>query len=92
MTRRSNAQLNIRSDEARRVVARLSAESGKSATSIVEEALRQYSANLALPRILPDTMRVEGRFAVRKPTGKKITLAHTNRGIKADRLGQIPEA
>ncbi len=42
MPRRSNAQLNIRSDAARRRVAELVAETGKSATQVVEDALQSY--------------------------------------------------
>ena len=41
MSRRA-AQLNIRSDAARRRVAELVAETGKSATQVVEEALQSY--------------------------------------------------
>lgn len=92
MPRRSTAQLNIRSDEARNAVARLAAETGRSATSIIEDALRQYSANLGHQFPVPDTMCLEGPFAVRRATGQRLTLADTNRGIEADRLGQTPEA
>jgi hypothetical protein len=92
MPRRSTAQLNIRSEEARNTVARLAAETGLSATSIVEDALRQYSAHLGHQFPVPDTMRLEGPFAVRTATGRRITLAETNRAIEADRMGQMPEA
>lgn len=86
MAQRSTPQLNIRSSEARRRVAELVQETGKSATQIVEDAVRSYRPHPAIERPIPEGMELIGRFLVAKSRGgPKITLEDTNRAIEADR-------
>jgi Rv0623-like transcription factor len=86
MAQRSKPQLNIRSSEARRRVAELARETGKSATQIVEDAVRAYRPQPTADRPIPEGMELVGRFLVTKPRGgSKITLEDTNRAIDADR-------
>ncbi len=80
MTRRSNAQLNIRSDEARRLVADLVRETGRTATQVVEEALQAYRPKPSAERPpAPDGLEWRGRFLVERETAEtrarpKLTL------------------
>lgn len=70
MTRRSNAQLNIRSDTARRRVAELVGATGKSATQVVEDALIAYRPPSFSNRApAPEGLEWKGRFLVAKSTG-----------------------
>lgn len=85
MTRRA-AQLNIRSDAARRRVAELVAETGKSATQVVEEAISAYRPQPPVEETIPEGMVRRGRLLVFKGHGgPKITLEDTNRAIEAGR-------
>lgn len=71
MTRRSNAQLNIRSDKARQRVADLVRETGRTATQVVEEALQSYRPQpSAVREPAPEGLEWRGRFLVGKPSGK----------------------
>lgn len=87
MTRRSNAQLNIRSDTARRRVADLVRETGKTATQVVEEALQAYRPPPPAERpAAPPGTEWSGKLLVLQPTGgPPITLEQTNRWIDEDR-------
>ena len=86
MAQRSTPQLNIRSSEARRRVAELVQETGKSATQIVEEAVSVYRPQPPVEEVLPDGMLRRGRLLVFKGHGgPKITLEDTNRAIEAGR-------
>lgn len=85
MARKSTAQLNIRSETARRLVAELVAETGKSATQIVEDAICTYRPQRTSERPLPLGMEVVDGFLVMRPRGAVITLEDTNRAIEADR-------
>jgi hypothetical protein len=89
---RRPAQLNIRSDSARRRVAELVAQTGKSATQVVEDAVRAYRPPPAKDDTVPAGMTLVGRFLVRQATGNAVTLDDTNRAIEADRMrGRITE-
>lgn len=86
MTRRS-AQLNIRSDSARRRVDDLVRETGLSVTQVVEDAVLAYRPAPGASRPpAPEGMEWRGRFLVLKPTGGPIiTMEDTNRAIDEDR-------
>lgn len=69
MARRSTAQLNIRSEEARRRVADLVRETGRTATQVVEEALQSYRPQPSTERPpAPEGLEWRGRFLVEKET------------------------
>jgi hypothetical protein len=86
MPRRSNAQLNIRSDAARRRVAELVRETGKSATQVVEEALKSYRPPPPAGEVLPEGLIREGRFLVFKADGRRReTIEETIAAINEDR-------
>lgn len=77
MTRRSNAQLNIRSDKARQRVADLVRETGRTATQVVEEALQAYRPQPSTTREpAPEGYVWKGPFLVQKarPGQRKMTL------------------
>jgi hypothetical protein len=86
MTRRSNAQLNIRSDAARRRVSELVRETGKSATQVVEDALQSYRPPPPVDEVLPEGLIREGRFLVFKADGRRReTIEETIAAINEDR-------
>ncbi|UVO55528.1 hypothetical protein [Sphingomonas sp. SUN039] len=85
MTRRA-AQLNIRSDAARARVAELVAETGKSATQVVEEALQTYRPLPPVEESLPEGVIRKGRFLVLKADGRRReTIEETIAAINEDR-------
>ena len=88
MARRSNAQLNIRSDAARARVAELVAQTGKSATQVVEEALHSYRPSPVDQDegVLPAGLIRDGRFLIFKADGRRReTIEETIAAINEDR-------
>ena len=86
MTRKSTAQVNIRSAFVRERVAQLAAETGKTMTQVVEEAVSVYRPQPPVEDVLPEGMVRRGRLLVFKGHGgPKITLEDTNRAIEAGR-------
>lgn len=87
MARKSNAQVNIRSEFVRSRVRELAAETGKSATQVVEDAVRAYKPPPPDEDDLPEGMMRVGWLVVRKSdgNGRVITLEDTNRAIEEDR-------
>ena len=86
MGRRSTAQLNIRSAIVRDRVAQLVAETGKTMTQVVEDAVTAYRPTPPVEEVLPEGMVRRGRLLVFKGHGgPKITLEDTNRAIEAGR-------
>ena len=85
MPRKSSAQLNIRSETARRLVNELMITTGMSATQIVEDAIRVYRPPRAEERPVPPGMELLDGFLVMQSRGHRITLEDTNRAIDADR-------
>ena len=80
------AQLNIRSDAARRRVAELVAETGKSATQVVEEALQSYRPPPPVEEVLPDGLIRKGKFLVFKADGRRReSIEETIAAINEDR-------
>ena len=89
MTRRA-AQLNIRSDAARARVAELIAETGKSATQVVEEALQSYRPPPLATEVIPGDMIRKGKFLVFKADGRVgATMAETLAAIDEDRNREL---
>ncbi len=85
MIRRA-AQLNIRSDIARARVAELVAETGKSATQVVEEALHSYRPPPPTTEVIPEGMIRKGKFLVFKADGRRgETIEETIAAISEDR-------
>lgn len=71
MTRRSNAQINIRSDFVRERASQLAAETGKTVTQVVEDAVRAYRPPPpAEEEPLPEGFEWRGGFIVQvnRPT------------------------
>lgn len=86
MPRKSTAQVNIRSTIVRDRVAQLVAETGKTMTQVVEDAVTAYRPQPPVEEILPEGLVRRGRFLVFKGHGgPKITLEDTNRAIEAGR-------
>ena len=86
MARRSNAQLNIRSDAARVRVAELVAQTGRSATQVVEEALQRYRPEPNVEEALPEGLMLDGRFLIFKADGRRReTIEETIAAIAEDR-------
>jgi hypothetical protein len=87
MARRSNAQLNIRSEAARRRVDDIVRETGKSVTQVVEEAVLAYRPEPTADR--PPALQGfdwNGKFFVMKATGgPPITVEDVDRWIEDDR-------
>ncbi len=86
MSRKNMAQLNIRSAFARTRVAQLAAETGKTVTQIVEDAVRAYRPEP--PREQDDApagMIRKGHLLIWVGDGTPITLEDTNRAIDAGR-------
>lgn len=89
MTNRA-AQLNIRSTEARRRVAELVTETGKSATQVVEEALQSYRPPPPVEEVLPEGLIRKGKFLVFKADGRRrTTMAETLAAIEEDRNREL---
>jgi hypothetical protein len=85
MSRRA-AQLNIRSDAARARVAELIAETGKSATQVVEEALQSYRPPPPRHEMLPEGVVRDGKFLVLKANGRRSeSIEETIAAIYEDR-------
>lgn len=61
---RTASQLNIRSDIARRRVSELVRETGKTATQVVEDALRAYRPQLGADVSIPPGFEIKGRILV----------------------------
>lgn len=86
MARKSTAQVNIRSAIVRERVAQLAAETGKTMTQVVEDAVSAYRPQPSVEEVLPEGMIRRGRLLVFKGHGgPKITLEDTNRAIEARR-------
>lgn len=86
MTHRNSSQLNIRSAKARDRATRLAAETGKTVTQIVEEAVQAYRPPPPDDEDLPEGVVRKGRFLVFKSTGRRpVTLEETNAAIDEDR-------
>ena len=86
MARRSNAQLNIRSDAARVRVAELVAQTGRSATQVVEDALQRYRPQPNVEEALPEGLMLDGRFLIFKADGRRReTIEETIAAIAEDR-------
>ena len=67
-------------------VAQLAAETGKTITQVVEDAVTAYRPPPPVEEVLPEGMVRRGRFLVFKGHGgPKITLEDTNRAIEAGR-------
>lgn len=81
-------QLNIRSRYARDRAAELARDIGRTATQVVEDALRAYSPpgpEETPPEILPSGLVRHGRLLVARSTGRTITLEETLAAIEQDR-------
>lgn len=92
MARKSTAQVNIRSEFVKQRVGELSRQTGKTATQLVEDAVRAYKPSPpADDDEVPAGMVRKGKFLVFKGTGdgRVITLDDTNRAILADRTRNI---
>lgn len=86
MTQRTSSQLNIRSAAARERATRLAAETGKTVTQIVEEAVQAYRLPPSPDENLPDALVRKGKFLVFRSTGRRpVTLEETNAAIEEDR-------
>jgi hypothetical protein len=85
MSRRAS-QLNIRSDAARRRVAELVAETGKSATQVVEDAVRAYRPPPPVEEVLPEGVVRDGRFLAFASNGRRReSIEETIAAIDEDR-------
>lgn len=86
MSRKNNAQLNIRSAFARARVAQLAAQTGKTVTQVVEDAVRAYRPEPPSEQDdVPGGMIRKGRLLIWVGDGTPITLEDTNRAIDAGR-------
>lgn len=86
MARKSNAQINIRSDFVRARAAQLSAETGKTITQVVEDAVRAYRPPPPVEQLLPDGLIRKGKFLVFKGEGgRKTTIEETLQAIEDSR-------
>lgn len=87
MARKSTAQTNIRSDYVRERVRELAAETGKTTTQVLEDAVRAYKPEpFTSDDDVPEGMMRVGWFLVLKDRGgPRITLEDTNRAIEAGR-------
>lgn len=86
MATRSSSQLNIRSSKARERALQLAAETGKTVTQIVEEAVQAYRPPPPFDEQLPSGLVRQGRFLVlASQGGAPMTLEETNEGIEAGR-------
>jgi hypothetical protein len=83
--RQRAVQLNIRSEYARARVAELARDTGRSATEIVEDALRNYVPE-EFPKPVGRLVR-KGRLLVlpMRPGEKKLTRAEVSNSIEATR-------
>lgn len=81
MPRKSTAQTNIRSDYVRERVRQLAAETGKTTTQVLEEAVRAYKPESPADDVVPAGMMRKGKFLVFKSRGRTVTLEDTNRAI-----------
>ncbi len=90
MPRKQSAQLNIRSDYARERVAELAAETGKSATQVVEDAIRAYRPPPPVDEVLPPGLVRDGKLLVLAAQGRKpTTMDETLAGIDEDRNREL---
>lgn len=85
MVRKSNTQVNIRSAFVRERAAQLAAETGKSLTQVVEDAVRAYRPEPSKDDPVPEGMIRKGWLLVWKGDGRTITLEDTNRAIEEGR-------
>lgn len=86
MARRSNAQLNVRSDKARQRVADLVRETGLSAAQVVEDAVRLYRPPPSEPQKPPPEGYVyKGWLLVKNQSHRAITMQELLDAIERDR-------
>lgn len=81
---RAAAQLNVRSDYARKRAAALAQATGMTTTQVIEEALRAYTPPAAVP---PGKLVRRGSLLVRPGNGK-VTLEAANAALDASREGR----
>lgn len=90
MTQRTSSQLNIRSTAARDRATRLAAETGKTVTQIVEEAVQAYRPPPPVDEKLPEGVIRKGRFLVFKADGRPSeTIEETLAAIDEDRNREL---
>jgi len=90
MTSRSKSQVNIRSTFVRERAAQLAAQTGKSITQVVEDAVRAYRpAPLPEDEQLPDGFEIRNGFVVQ--TGRKTSIEEILAAIEESRDPSSPE-
>jgi hypothetical protein len=86
MPRKSTAQINIRSNFVRARAAQLSAETGKSITQVVEDAVRAYRPPPPVERPpAPEGYEYKGWMLVQKPTGRTTSIEEILEAIEESR-------
>ena len=88
MKARRSQQLNVRSAFLRERVPQLAAETGLTATEVLEEAVRAYRP-LRPVESFGGRLHRKGKFLVfSSHDGRPVTLEQTNAAIEADRSGE----
>jgi hypothetical protein len=86
MTRRRQAQVNVRSDALKARIEEVTARTGMSATRFLEEAAARFEP--APEELPPGLKRVNGWLIVAPGDGRTFTLEQTNAWIEEDRASR----